>query len=103
MKVVTKADLVAIIAEECGLPKATVSKIVDCFFKTLVDVLAKGDKVSLTSYMSFATVKRKERMGFDPRNKKKIKIPAKEVVKVKLGNKLKNPCGDKCCKGKKSK
>ncbi len=99
MKVVTKVELVDSVAKDVKAPKTVVTDVVNGFLDAITCNLGEGNKVTLTGYLSLATVKRKERMGFDPRNKKKIKIPAKEVTKAKLGNKWKNP-EKKCCKKK---
>jgi len=89
-EVVTKSNLVDAIAGSCGCPKSTVAKIVDAFWDEVVKYVSKGKKVQLTGYASFEKKTMPARTGVNPRTGQKMKYPAKEVGKVKVGSKLKN-------------
>ena len=89
--VISKADIVNEIAKECSMQKTSVSKVLDSFFEVIADSVARGGKVALTGWFSLTNAERKARVGINPQTKQKVKYPAKKYVKVKLGNKWKNP------------
>jgi len=86
----TKAEFVAAIGKEVKIPKATVEKVLKAYEGALTKVLKKGDKLTLTGFMSFSVGKRKARVGRNPQTGAVIKIPASKVVKFKAGNVLKS-------------
>lgn len=96
--VVTKTQLVDEVAEKCEMSKAAVNRVLDCFADVVEDKLANEQKVSLVGYITLSTVMRAARNGRNPSTGKTMKIPAKKVVKAKLGKRLKEPC--KSCKRK---
>ena len=89
--VISKAQIVEEIANDCEMSKAGVSKVLDSFFEVIADNVARGGKVALTGWFSLTNAERKARVGINPRTKQKVKYPAKKYVKAKLGNKWKNP------------
>jgi DNA-binding protein HU-beta len=91
MKSVSKAEVVEIVSQHSGKSKAVVNDVMGCFLEVVADLLAKGDKVSLTGWLQLHEAMRKARMGINPKTKQKVKYPAKKYIKVKLGNKWKNP------------
>lgn len=86
----TKAEFVAAIAKEVKISKATVEKVLKAYEGALTKVLKKGDKLTLTGFMSFSVGKRRARVGRNPQTGAVIKIPASKVVKFKAGNLLKS-------------
>lgn len=89
--VISKAQIVEEIANDCEMSKAGVSKVLDSFFEVIADNVARGGKVALTGWFSLTNAERKARVGINPQTKQKVKYPAKKYVKMKLGNKWKNP------------
>jgi DNA-binding protein HU-beta len=86
----TKAEFVAAIAKEVKISKATVEKVLKAYEGALTKILKKGDKLTLTGFMSFSVGKRRARIGRNPQTGAVIKIPAGKVVKFKAGNLLKS-------------
>ena len=80
-----KAQLIDAIATGSGLSKADSKKALDAFINVTNDTLKKGDKLSLVGFGSFSVEKRAARKGRNPRTGKEIDIPAKNVVKFKVG------------------
>ena len=85
----TKADLVAKMANEGGITKAAAEKALAGFLKGVSDALKKGGKVTLVGFGTFGVASRAARDGRNPQTGKKIRIKASKAVKFKAGSKLK--------------
>jgi len=85
----TKAELVTTIAKEARISKVSAEKALNAFASSVMKVLKKGDKLTLTGFGTFSVVKRRARTGRNPQTGKEIKIPATKVAKFKAGNGLK--------------
>lgn len=83
-----KNELVAAIAEKAGLTKVEAKNALDAAVAAISEALAKGDKVSLIGFGTFAVVEKGERTGINPRTKEAIKIAARKAVKFKQGAEL---------------
>jgi DNA-binding protein HU-beta len=86
----TKADLIATIAKEAKIPKASAEKALNAFTASVMRTLKKGDKLTLTGFGTFSVARRRARTGRNPQTGKEIKIPATKVAKFKAGNVLKS-------------
>jgi DNA-binding protein HU-beta len=86
----TKAELIAVMAEEAKITKAAAAKALDSYVVTVAKELKKSGKLGLVGFGTFSVVKRKAREGRNPQTGKKIKIPAKRVVKFRVGKALAN-------------
>ncbi len=82
-----KTDLVNAIAA-AGLTKADSKKALDAALDAISGALAKGDKVAILGFGTFAVNERPAREGINPATKQKITIAAKKVVKFKAGAEL---------------
>lgn len=85
----TKADLVAKIADKAGLTKANAERALNAFLESVEQVLVKEKKLTLTGFGTFVVEKRKQRTGRNPRTGAVITIPASRVVKFRPGKLLK--------------
>jgi DNA-binding protein HU-beta len=88
MKKMTKAELVAFIADEASITKAAAAMSLDAYVDAVTKELKKNGKLGLVGFGTFSVVKRKAREGRNPQTGKAIKIPAKKVVKFKAGKGL---------------
>lgn len=86
----TKADLVDVVAQQTGLSKKDASNAISALTDTIVDQLAKGDKVTLVGFGTFEVAKRDARKGRNPQTGKEIKIKASKSPKFKAGKMLKD-------------
>lgn len=86
----TKAELIAAIAEKSGMTKKDAEKALSATIETITDTLAKGDKIQLVGFGTFEVRERKAREGINPQSKAKIKIPATKVPAFKAGRALKD-------------
>ena len=85
-----KSDLVDAIADRAGVTKTDA----DAVLKALEDVITsevagKGDKVTLTGFMSFERVYRNPRTGRNPQTGETIQVAGVNAMKVSAGSKLK--------------
>ena len=85
----SKQQLVEMIAEKAGLTKADATRALEATTESITEALAKGEKVSLVGFGTFATSKREAREGPNPRTGETVKIEARTAVTFKAGSKLK--------------
>ena len=83
-----KTELIDAIAAGAGLSKADAKKSLDAAVAAIKDELAKGGKVQLVGFGTFAVAERPAREGINPATKQKIQIAAKKVAKFKAGAEL---------------
>lgn len=86
----TKAELIAAIAEKSGMTKKDADAALSAVIDTITDTLAKGDKIQLVGFGTFEVRERKAREGINPQSKDKIQIPATKVPAFKAGRALKD-------------
>lgn len=79
-----KTELIDEIAKDTKITKKDISATLDAFMDTVKSTLKGGDKITLVGFGTFQPMKRKARNGIVPGTKKKIKIPAKTVAKLKF-------------------
>lgn len=83
-----KTELIASVAEKAGLTKVEAKKAVEAAVAAVTEALAKGDKVALIGFGTFAVSEKGERTGINPRTKETITIAARKTVKFKQGAEL---------------
>ncbi|MGN0588194.1 MAG: HU family DNA-binding protein [Ruminiclostridium sp.] len=86
----TKAELIAAIAEKAGMTKKDADAALSATIDTITDTLAKGDKIQLVGFGTFEVRERAAREGINPQTKKKITIAATKVPAFKAGRALKD-------------
>jgi DNA-binding protein HU-beta len=82
-KSMTKADIVAQIAEEVGLEKNEVQKTVESFMENVKGSLTKGENVYLRGFGSFIVKERAEKTGRNISKNTTIIIPAHNIPSFK--------------------
>ena len=85
-----KAELVEAVAKAAGLTKADATRAIDATFETIKKALAKGNKVPVAGFGTFAVSKRAAREGRNPRTGEVVKISARKAVTFKAGTALKD-------------
>jgi DNA-binding protein HU-beta len=85
-----KQDLIAKIAKEAELSKASASAAVDSFIDGITKALKKGDSITFVGFGTFKTSQRKARTARNPQTGAPIKIKARRVVRFTAGKALKN-------------
>ncbi len=86
----TKAELVAKIAEKANLSKKDAEAALNAFMDSVKEALAAGEKVSLVGFGTFEVVQRAARKGRNPQTGEEITIPATKAPKFRPGKGLKD-------------
>ena len=82
---VTKKELVNRISDQTGQTKVVVKDIVQRFLNEVVDELARGNRLEFREFGVFEVRQRASRVAQNPRTLEKVMVPAKRVVKFKVG------------------
>ena len=85
----TKAEIVAKVAEELQISKVAAGKAFGVMTGCIEDALKNGEKVTFVGFGTFSVAERKARKGRNPQTGKEIKIAAKKVPKFSAGSALK--------------
>jgi DNA-binding protein HU-beta len=82
---VNKTDLVEAIANKTGASKNTVGEILGTLEDVVVSQVCKGEKVTITGFVSFERVERKARTARNPQTGEAIHVKASRAPKVSVG------------------
>lgn len=85
-----KVELIEAVAAKAGLTKADAGRALDTTLEVITNALAKGDKVPLVGFGTFAVSKRSARVGRNPQTGAEVQIPARNAVTFKAGASLKD-------------
>ena len=85
-----KVELVEAIAAKAGLTKADATRALDATLEAITCALAKGDKIPLVGFGTFAVSRREARTGRNPQTGAEVEIPARNAVTFKAGSALKD-------------
>lgn len=85
MKTVTKKELVHRIAEQTGTTKVIAKDVIQSFLNAIIDELAEGNRLEFREFGVFESRERAARLAQNPRTLEKVPVPAKRIVKFKVG------------------
>jgi DNA-binding protein HU-beta len=86
----TKAELVAAIADKAGISKGQAKDAVDAFVDSVTGALKGGDEVRLVGFGSFVPVKRAAGKARNPRTGEAVHRPASSTCRFRAGDSLKS-------------
>jgi DNA-binding protein HU-beta len=89
-KPMTKSQLVAALAENGDMDKASANRALDALTKIVTDEVAAGGAVTLPGLGKFACRSRPERVVRNPATGEQITKPADRVAKVTIAKALKD-------------
>lgn len=90
MATVTKKKLIQVISQKQGVHPNEVRNIIQSFLDTMTDCLAEGDRLEFRDFGVFEVVKRKQKIGRNPKNASvPIVIPSRSAVKFTPGKRMK--------------
>lgn len=84
-----KTELIQKMAEITELPASTCKKALNAFMQIVINNLQNHKDTALTHLGTFAAIKRKARIGVNPRTGKKMTIPLAYVTKFRPAKSLK--------------
>ena len=85
-----KTELASSVATRTSVSKATADDVVGAVFATIADALARGEKVSIAGFGTFATRSRAARQGRNPATGESIAIAASTAPSFKAGKTLRD-------------
>ena len=86
----TRKDLSKKIYHNLGFSKNISLRLIDDFFESMLSGLLKTNQVKISSFGTFQVIKKKERMGRNPKTGIEAKICARKVVRFKPSISVKN-------------
>ena len=89
-KNLTRKTLTNKLYQNLGLSKNISSNLVSDVFEEIMVGLASGQDVKISSFGTFKTIRKKARIGRNPKTKEEAKISARRVVAFRASKKLKN-------------
>ena len=91
----TKAELVAAIADKAGISREAGKKALDAFTDAVVDSLKKGEDVRLGGFGTFLPVDRAAGTARNPRTGETVARPASKTARFRVGEGLKSALNGK--------
>jgi DNA-binding protein HU-beta len=85
----TKTELISVVANKAGIPKAAAEKAINATTEAIQQALKKGDKVTLVGFGTFDVAQRAARQGVNPRTRETIKIRASKAPRFRAGKAFK--------------
>lgn len=85
-----KTELIDAVAKATKLEKTKAKAVIEATIDVITKELKKNGRVQLTGFGTFSTIKRKKRMGVNPKTGDKITIPARKVPKFTAGKALRD-------------
>ena len=95
MSTTTKKDLIDRVAEITQAQKALVKTIVQNFLDEIVSELSQGNRIEFREFGVFETKNRQARKAQNPKTLESVYVPAKRVVKFKMGRLMKQKLNSK--------
>ena len=86
----TKAELVASIADKSGLNKTQAKEALDAFIDAVTAAMKSGDEVRIVGFGSFVPVSREAGTARNPRTGQTVERPASKTVRFRPGEGLKS-------------
>ena len=90
-----KSEFVKYISTTHNCTQIEAKKVIDMFVSSATVALAEENEVSLIGFGNFSVSKVEARAGRNPRNGEAIEISARNMVKFKTGQKLKDAVNNK--------
>src|SRR5690606_21028359 len=78
-------ELVHRIAERTGVTKVVAKDVIQSFLDAIIDELADGNRLEFREFGVFETKVRAARRAHNPRTLEEVEVPAKRIVKFKVG------------------
>jgi len=83
-----KQELIKALQEKSGITKQEAAKVIEVFFNSIADALAKGERVEVRGLCSFFVKKYKSYTGRNPKTGEQVQIKPKKLPFFKCGKEL---------------
>ena len=93
MATITKKELVNRIADRAGQTKVVTKDVIQAFLDEIINELGRGNRLEFREFGVFEIKARAARKAQNPRTLEKVSVPAKKVVKFKVGRLMKELVG----------
>ena len=67
-----------------------IEKVLDIIFLEITEALRRGDSIEIRGFGTYKIIKRKARLGRNPKTSESVQIPAKKAIKWKMSKILYN-------------
>jgi integration host factor subunit beta len=84
-----KLELIAMLKNECRLSKKEAATVIDLFFESMSEALARGDRVEIRGLCSFYVKEYDSYKGRNPKTGVSVQVAPKKLPFFKCGKKLK--------------
>jgi len=84
-----KLELIAMLKNECRLSKKEAATVIDLFFESMSEALARGDRVEIRGLCSFCVKEYESYKGRNPKTGESVQVASKNLPFFKCGQELK--------------
>lgn len=84
-----KLELISALKNEANISKADAAKVVQIFFDSMSEAMARGERVEIRGLCSFFVKEYKSYVGRNPKTGEKVTISPKKLPFFKSGKELK--------------
>ncbi|MES2729705.1 MAG: integration host factor subunit alpha [Pseudomonadota bacterium] len=89
-KTITRADIAETLYNELGLSRVESSELVDAVLDEIADALVRADTVKISSFGSFSTRQKSQRIGRNPKTGVEVPITPRRVLSFRASHVLKD-------------
>ena len=89
-RTITRADLSESVFQEVGLSRNESSDLVETILSEVVEALARGESVTISSFGSFTVRDKGQRVGRNPKTGQEVPILPRRVLVFRASNVLKS-------------
>ena len=84
-----KLELIAMLKDECRISKKEAAPVIDLYFDSMSEILARGDRVEIRELCSFYVKEYKSYTGRNPKTVERVQVAPKKLPFFKCGKELK--------------
>ena len=74
-----KLELIAVLKNECRLSKKEAATVIDLFFGSMSEALARGDRVEIRGLCSFYVKEHESYKGRNPKTGERVQVAPKKL------------------------
>ena len=74
--------------------KKALNETLDLLMETIIETVAKGEKVTLVGFGTFEPVSKPARVTINPQTREAVQVPARTVPRFKVGKNFKEAVAD---------